>query len=177
MRAARIAPFVLYLFAQASAAQVPVTNSCSPDAPVALQVATIKPGAEFASVTITNKGPKPVSAVLLRWKITASNGHTTPSVSTVDTATSGTLLASGQNVTTEANVEVGENTTLGALEVTCAAVLFNNKGFWGERDLPETTRLLGIRTGIKSERSRLLKIYESKGLEGLLRELKRPVAD
>src|SRR5713226_2094124 len=171
----RIVSFIVCsAFAQAAAAQVPVTNSCPADAPVALQVAAIKPDAELASVTITNKGPKALSAVFLRWQITDSSGATLPSVSTVDTATSGELLAPGASVTTEGSVTVSENKSLKAVEVTCIAVLFTGKGVWGDHSIPEIPRLMGIRTGIKSERTRLLRIYENQGSDKLLKELKRP---
>jgi hypothetical protein len=177
MNTVRIVSFVAFhLLVQAAGAQVPVTDSCPADAPVALQVATIMPRAEHANVTITNKNPKPFSAVVLRWKLTDSSGTAISEVSMVDIATTGTLVPSGQSVTTEASVSVGEGRSLRAAEVTCAAVLFSGKGLWGDKNMPEIVRLKGIRAGVKSERSRLLKLYQSEGQDKLIQELKRPVA-
>jgi hypothetical protein len=163
-------------FITSTRAQLPVTNSCPMDAPVTIKVGDIPPGAELATVVISNKGPQPVSAVLLRWKFTDSNGMVIPGVSTVDMAVSGTLLLAGQNVTTQANVTTGEGTTLQAVDVSCATVLFSGKSYWGDKGLPEVTRLLGIRTGIRNERARLLQIYQTQGSEKLIAELKRQVA-
>lgn len=162
-------------FAVPICAQVPITNGCPADAPVTIVVGEIKPGAEIANAVITNKGGQPISAVLLRWKFTDSNGTTIPMVSSVDMAVAGELLAPGQNVTMEATMAPGQGFTVEKVDVTCAAVLFNGKGFWGEKGLPEVTRLLGIRTGIRSERSRLLRLYQAQGSEKLIAELKRPV--
>ncbi len=156
-------------------AQIPVTNNCPADAPVAIKVAEILPGAEFASVVITNKGLQPISAVFLRWRFIDSNGMAIPGVSTVDMTVSGSLLPAGQNVTTEASVTTGQGTTLRAVEVSCVTVLFSGKNFWGDKGLPDVTRLLGIRTGISSERARLLHVYETQGSEKLIAELKRQV--
>lgn len=165
----------LFLFTKMAVAQVPVTNSCPADAPVTLHVEPVNPGAELATVTITNKGPKSMSAVLLRWKITDSDGNVLPEVSTVDAAVSGELIPPGHSVSTEGSVNVNEGKSLAAVDVTCVTVLFTGKEFWGDGKIPEVTRLLGIRAGIRSERTRLLNVYEKDGINKLLQELKRPV--
>jgi hypothetical protein len=176
MSTTRIASIILFLaFAKPAVAQAPIINSCPADAPVSLQVAAIKSDAELASVTITNKSPKPLSAILLRWKVTDSKGMVTPVLSTVDFATSGALLPPGKLLSSEEDVSVGHDGSLTTVEVTCAAVLFSGKGIWGDNSMPEISRLLAIRKGIRSERARLLCIYQKQGSKQLLQELKRPV--
>jgi hypothetical protein len=175
MRKFCIVSFLFLIFAGVARPQIPLVNSCPAEAPITIQVGDIKADTDLVNVVITNKGPKSISAVILHWKFAGSKG-TVPGSSFVDMAVAGQLLLAGQNVTTQANVSAGQDSVLESVEVDCSTVLFSGKDAWGDRKSSDVIRLLGIRTGIRTERNRLMSIYQAQGSDKLIAELKRPVA-
>jgi hypothetical protein len=165
----------LVLFAQIAAAQVTVTSTCPADAPVELRPGAVQSGGQHLVATITNRGPQPITGVILSWRVTDSNGAFYAETSTVDYAPSGILFQPGNSTQTEADLNVKEGSSLKTVEVACLAVLYQGKGVWGDAKAPEVARLRAIRQGINSERKRLLSVYKKEGIARLTDELNRPV--
>jgi hypothetical protein len=163
------------LLAQVAAAQITVTNTCPVDAPVELHPGAVPTAGEHLVATITNRGPKPITGVILSWRVTDSGGAFYSETSTVDYAPSGILFESGKSTQAEVDLSVKEGSTLKTVEVTCVAVLYQGKGVWGDANAPEVARLRAIRQGINSERQRLLSVYKKEGIARLTDELNRPV--
>jgi hypothetical protein len=162
------------LLAQATVAQVGVTNSCPADAPVALL--PNPPQGAHLEATVTNRGPQPVTAVILNWRVTDSSGAFYVETSTIDYAPSGILFEPGKSTQTDVDVTISQDRTLKTVEVTCLAVLYQGKGVWGDAKAPEVARLRAVRQGIAAERKRLLSIYTKEGAARLADELNRPIA-
>jgi nitrous oxidase accessory protein NosD len=163
------------LLAQVATAQVTVTNTCPVDAPVALQPGAVPAGTGQLVATVTNKGTKPITGVILHWTVTDSIGGSYVETSTIDYAPSGTLFEPSKSVQTDVDVTVAQGRTIKSVEVACLAILYQGKGVWGNATAREVARLRAVRQGIASERKRLLDIYNREGAARLADELNRPV--
>ena len=178
MRAISIlAVLSMFLFPAISRAQVPVTNACPADAPVALLPTSASTSPQdHPLVAITNRSTKPITAVILVWRITDSTGAYYNTTSTVDFAPSGVLFEPGKNSQSEGDLTIASDRTLKSVEVSCLAVLYQGKEVWGDKNAPEVARLRAMRQGIAAERKRLLSIYTRDGAAKLVDELNRPMA-
>ncbi len=182
MRAIRLTA-VLFIVSlnQLGWTQVAPTNTCPPDAPVRLQPGPVPASAGgIQNLTITNTGDKPISAVVVSWRVTDSAGMFYPSTTIVDLGPSGTSLGPQQTIEDRLDLPVKQGNTIGSVEVTCQSVMFTRgKGskteIWGDANGPEIAKIKATRLGIHSERTRLLHIYKAEGTTRLIEELNRPV--
>jgi hypothetical protein len=172
----RILPLlaVAFIASPAAVGQISAVNKCPANAAVSLNVPSLRDGQTDAVATIANKGPRPLSAVFLKWTTVDSNGASSDAVSTVDFAPSGSNLGTGETVQTDFDFGA-DRPRVQSIAVTCAAVMFSDGGFWGTGKMPEVAKLKSLRAGSRVERQRLLKIYETQGSDALLIELKKPV--
>jgi hypothetical protein len=172
----RILPLLAAAFIASPAAvgQISVANKCPANAPVSVDAPSLGPGQTDAVATIANKGPRLLSAVFLKWTTVDSNGVSSDAVSTVDLVPSGAYLGAGQTVQTDLNFGTYQP-RVESIAVTCAAAMFSDGGFWGTGKMPEVAQLTSRRAGSRVERQRLLQVYETRGLDALLTELKKPV--
>ena len=174
MRGLAALVFVTLIIASGGA-QVAVVNNCPASAPVSINAGSSATGTEKQVVTIQNKSQQPISAVILTWRVTDSNGKFYPSTSTADLAPSGSLLQPGQSVSTDADLSVQAGSTLRSVEITCEAVLFQGTDGWGDLKSADVARLRAVRRGISAERRRLQDVYKKEGEVKLLDEINRPV--
>jgi len=176
MRMSLLPAVIGFVFlAPAASAQVNVTNTCPADAPVAVNPGAVPKGAQSLVATVTNRGPKPITGVILAWRVTDSKGAFYVEHSTIDYAPSGILFEPGKSAEADVDLSFQQGRTLQAVEVTCLAVLYQGKGVWGDAKAPEVARLRAVRQGIAAERKRLLGIYTREGISRLADELNRPV--
>lgn len=156
-------------------AQVRAVNACPSDAPISINVGVVPPTGGRAVATVTNKGPRPATAVILSWGVTDSNGAFYVEYSTTDYAPSGVMFEAGQTAESDVDLSVAEGRGVQSVQVSCLAVLYKGTAVWGDSKSPQVTRLRATRQGIAVERRRLLDIYKTQGIAKLVEEINRPV--
>lgn len=167
----------LLLFSVGSFAQTPVKIVCPTNSPVALSVESIQPGATTIQVKAKNVGDKPITAIVLKWKLLHSTSHSSSETNTVDYAMSGDLLAPQATESLPADMTQSKGVTLVSAELSCEAVLFPGNAMWGNALVPEVERIKNIRLGAQTERKRLLGLYKTEGITKLVQEMNRNVVE
>jgi len=167
----------LLLFSVSSLAQAPVKILCPTNSPVALSVESIQPGATKIQVKAKNVGDKPITAIVLKWKLLDSKSGLTSETNTVDYAMSADLLAPQATDSLPADVTQPKGVSVVSAELSCEAVLFPGNGMWGNPLAPEVETIKDIRHGAQTERKRLLGLYKTEGITKLVQEMNRNVVE
>lgn len=138
--------------------------------------AKLRPG-----VVVTNVGDKPISAIFLRWRYISADNKATDGIEFTDYAVSGSLMQPREKTKMPSGsivmLQPGSKAAVQTIEVSCETVVFQGGGFWGNITLPDIRDQKAMRAGFKMERGRLLDVYKKEGVDGLLKELNRPVVE
>lgn len=168
--------FGILVCGQVAAAQIPAASSCPIGAPVSIQIPDVQTGSTKLSAVVTNLVTEPISAVILDWRLTFASDIVQHEFTTVDLAPSGGGLLNGKTTTEDDQISAASAAKLQSIDVNCTAVFFSSGRLWGDGKSHAVERLKALRSGERFERQRLLLVYQTKGLDQLLIELKRPMS-